>query len=131
MTSESKTMLGRQVDADEYGVLDTFSVAAPVKVQFQTQELQALCPAVEAIQPDIYDATLTYTAVTQAIESKSLKLWLVTYREQRIFGEHLACELYDHLARLQPAIADIHVRLVQNIRGGIVTVIDCPEGNQP
>ena len=126
------SMLGRVVAADEYGGLDTFPVDTPVRVEFRTAELQALCPAVPGIQPDIYDATLTYTAVTHAIESKSLKLWLVMFREQRIFAEHLACQLHDHLAELTPQVADIHVRLVQNVRGGIVTVVDCPpERNQP
>ncbi len=126
------SMLGRVVAADEYGGLDTFPVDTPVRVEFRTAELQALCPAVPGIQPDIYDATITYTAITHAIESKSLKLWLVTFREQRIFAEHLACRLHDHLAELTPQVVDIHVRLVQNIRGGIVTVVDCPpERNQP
>ncbi len=116
-----KTMLGRQVDASEYGRLDTFPVDRPIQVVFTTEELQALCPAVEGIQPDIYKATISYTAVTQAIESKSLKLWLTTYRDKRIFAEHLACEMADHIAALGDAVTDIEVTLSQNVRGGIAT----------
>ena len=107
-------MLGRQVDQDEYGRLDTFPVDRPVRVVFTTEELQALCPAVEGIQPDIYKATISYTAVTQAIESKSLKLWLTTYRDRRIFAEHLAGEMADHIAAIGGGVTDIEVTLSQN-----------------
>ncbi len=116
-------MLGRQVDQDEYGRLDTFPVDRPVRVVFTTEELQALCPAVEGIQPDIYKATISYTAVTQAIESKSLKLWLTTYRDRRIFAEHLAGEMADHIAAIGGGVTDIEVTLSQNVRGGIATEV--------
>ena len=121
MTEE--LMLGRAVQADEYGRLDTFEVDRPVQVTFATEELQALCPAVEGIQPDIYSATIRYTAVTHAIESKSLKLWLTTFRDRRIFAEHLVGELADRIAELGDAVADIEVTLAQNVRGGIATEV--------
>lgn len=116
-------MLGRSVEPDEYGRLDTFDVDRPTRITFHTEELQALCPAVEGIQPDIYSATISYTAVTKAIESKSLKLWLTTYRDQRIFAEHLAGVMADHIAALGNAVADIEVTLAQNVRGGIATEV--------
>ena len=116
-------MLGRTVEQAEYGRLDTFPVDRPVRVVFRTDELQALCPAVEGIQPDIYSATISYTAVTAAIESKSLKLWLTTYRDRRIFAEHLVGELADHVAALGDAVDDIEVTLTQNVRGGIATEV--------
>jgi 7-cyano-7-deazaguanine reductase len=119
-------MLGRPVSRDEYGRLDTFEVPAPVRVEFTTEELQALCPAVEGIQPDIYRATIRYTARTHAIESKSLKLWLVTYRDRRIFAEHLVKELHDHIAALGDKVSEISVTLSQSIRGGIATSVAYP-----
>ena len=119
-------MLGREVGQEEYGTLVTFPVLAPVSVQFYSKELQALCPAVPGVQPDIYEVSISYTAITHAIESKSLKLWLTTYRDQRIFAEHLVIELHDHVAALEPMVADVSVRLEQNIRGGIVTVVRHP-----
>lgn len=119
-------MLGRPVDTSEYGRLDTFPVEAPVRVEFVTEELQALCPAVTGIQPDIYRATIAYTAVTAAIESKSLRLWLVTFRDRRIFAEHLAKELHDHVAALGTAVTDVAITLEQNVRGGIATVVRYP-----
>jgi 7-cyano-7-deazaguanine reductase len=119
-------MLGRPVSPDEYGRLDTFEVEAPVRVEFVTDELQALCPAVDGIQPDVYRATISYVARTHAIESKSLKLWLVTYRDRRIFAEHLVKELHDHIAALGDKVSDISVTLSQNVRGGIATSVTYP-----
>jgi 7-cyano-7-deazaguanine reductase len=120
------SMLGRQVTGDEYGRLEFFPVPAPVRVTFRTDELQALCPAVDGIQPDIYTAEISYTAVTHAIESKSLKLWLTTYRDRRVFAELLAVELCERIAGHGPAVADVRARLTQNARGGIVTVVEHP-----
>lgn len=115
-------MLGRSVSPDEYGRLDTFPVDRPTTITFTTHELQALCPAVDGIQPDIYTATIRYTAVTNAVESKSLKLMLTTYRDTRIFAEHLAAELADKVSALE-GVADIEVKLTQNVRGGIATEV--------
>ena len=119
-------MLGRHVSQAEYGHLDTFEVEAPVRVEFTTDELQALCPAVEGIQPDVYRATISYVARTHAIESKSLKLWLVTYRDRQIFAEHLVKEIHDHVAALGSQVSDISVTLSQNVRGGITTMVTYP-----
>ena len=47
------SMLGRPVPSEEYGRLEFFEVDEPVRVTFLTDELEALCPAVEGIQPDI------------------------------------------------------------------------------
>jgi 7-cyano-7-deazaguanine reductase len=121
-------MLGRQVPEDEYGRLEMFEVPRPVRVRFLTSELQALCPAIEGLQPDLYEAEISYVARTHAIESKSLKLWLVTFRDRRIFAEHLVLELHERLSALAPAIDDVSVRLTQNARGGIVTVVEHPAG---
>jgi 7-cyano-7-deazaguanine reductase len=122
----TEPMLGRQVAVEEYGGLDTFLVERPVRVKFTTNELQSLCPAVPGIQPDIYEASIEYTAVTHAIESKSLKLWLVTFRDRRVFAEHLAIEMHDTIATLAPQVSDVRISLKQNTRGGIITEVTFP-----
>ena len=124
-------MLGRDVASDEYGTLEIFPVDRAVRVTFTTDELQALCPAVTGIQPDIYEAKISYTAVTHAIESKSLKLLLTTYRDQRVFAEHLVGDLADRIAGVGGAIADVEVTLTQNIRGGIVTEVTARPRAEP
>ena len=125
-SGQPEPMLGRHVEVEEYGRLDVFPVERPVRITFRTDELQALCPAVDGIQPDIYSAEIAYTAVSQAIESKSLKLWLTTFRDRRIFAEHLVLELHDTIVALGPGLADVRVRLTQNVRGGIETVVEHP-----
>ena len=119
-------MLGRHVSPNEYGRLDTFEVEGPVRVEFTTDELLALCPAVDGVQPDVYRATISYVAKTHAIESKSLKLWLITFRDRQIFAEHLVKELHDHIADLGDQVSDISVTLSQNVRGGIATSVTYP-----
>lgn len=122
----SEFMLGRDVDDDEIGTLDTFPLDAVATIDFHTAELQALCPAVAGIQPDIYDTHITFRAST-SIESKSLKLWLVTFRDQRIFAEHLAHtiarRIHDTLAD-DPTFEHVTVRMAQNIRGGIIETVE-------
>jgi NADPH-dependent 7-cyano-7-deazaguanine reductase QueF len=88
--------------------------------------LASLCPAVQGVQPDRYDARISYTAVTHALESKSFKLWLVTFRDRRIFAEELAVELHDGIAAFAPAVSDVSVRLTQCVRGGIITTVEYP-----
>ena len=60
------------------------------------------------------------------MESKSLKLWLVTFRDRRIFAEHLVSEIHGELASHEPAVTDVSVKLTQNARGGITTVVQHP-----
>lgn len=118
-------MLGRSVDPAEYGRLDTFPVDTPVRCRFETRELQALCPGVPGVQPDIYRASIEYVARSAAIESKSLKLWLVTFRDRRIFAEHLAAEIGQRIEEVD-GVELIGVTLVQNIRGGLEETVAYP-----
>ena len=118
-------MLGRAVDDDEIGTLHTFRLESVATVEFRTCELQALCPAVATTQPDIYDCTITFVAST-SIESKSLKLWLVSLREQRIFAEHLGHKIAERIRAVlkhDTTFEYVSVVLKQNIRGGITETV--------
>ena len=118
----TEPMLGRPVDPAEHGTLDTFPVDAPVHVTFETSELQALCPMVAAPQPDLYQCIIEYEAETVSIESKSLKLWLVTFRDRRIFAENLAVEIGSSIEQID-GLTLTEVRLTQNRRGGLVETV--------
>lgn len=120
-------MLGRPVLSAELGQIDTFPVDAPVRCRFETSELQALCPGVPGVQPDIYHASIEYVARSAAIESKSLKLWLVTFRDQSIFAEHLAAVIGQRIEQVS-GVDLIGVTLVQNIRGGLQETVTYPAG---
>lgn len=116
-------MLGREVDPDEVGTLTIIPLDAPLDIEFRSREFEALCPAVAGVQPDVYDLTITFTA-SASIESKSLKLWLVTFRDERIFAEHLAARIGQRIVEaLGEHLERMTVTLVQNIRGGIVETV--------
>ncbi len=121
----NEPLLGREVPASDYGQLDTFAVDSPVRCRFETEELEALCPAVPGIQPDIYRASIDYVATTRAIESKSLKLWLVTFRDQRIFAEHLAVAIGQRIESIE-GVERGSATLVQNVRGGLTETVTYP-----
>ena len=53
-------------------------------VEFTTNELTALCPITG--QPDFYELTLNYRPGGSLIESKSLKLYLWSFRDRGIFA---------------------------------------------
>jgi 7-cyano-7-deazaguanine reductase len=94
-------------------------------VEFTTNELTALCPITG--QPDFYKLTLTYRPNGFLIESKSLKLYLWSFRNRGIFAEDLAATLLkDLVSACNPA--EMTVDLTQQVRGGlqIRTVIHHP-----
>jgi 7-cyano-7-deazaguanine reductase len=65
------------------------------------------------------------------VESKSLKLYLWSFREERIFGEGLASTIArDIFEKLQPFTCQ--VTLQQNIRGGLqmTAVAECKRENE-
>jgi 7-cyano-7-deazaguanine reductase len=117
------TMLGRPVEPDEVGRLDTFTVGLEVAhIEFAGAELQSLCPAVDGTQPDIYRWTIRFAPSGRSIESKSLKLYLTTFREERIFAEHLATKIARDVCDVVGV--SVTVSLEQNVRGGIVTTVE-------
>src|SRR5215208_3378152 len=88
------------------------------KVRFTTDEVTSLCPVTG--QPDISGVSIEYEPDNLCIESKSLKLYLWSFRNHTIFVEGLAAEI---AAEVQRATAARSVRVVvtQHVRGGIVT----------
>lgn len=116
-------MLGRPVTTEEYGRLETFPADPNTRViEMNGDELTALCPAVAGLQPDFYRWTIRYSPNGSCIESKSLKLYLLTFRDVAIFAEHLA----PRMAREIAAVLDteVYVRLVQKSRGGIEIAVE-------
>jgi 7-cyano-7-deazaguanine reductase len=94
-------------------------------VEFATNELTALCPITG--QPDFYELTLTYRPKMSLIESKSLKLYLWSFRDRGIFAEDLAATLLKDLVSACDPV-EMTVDLTQQVRGGlrIRTVVHHP-----
>lgn len=88
------------------------------RVRFMTDELTSLCPVTG--QPDISSVEITYEPNERCIESKSLKLYLWSFRDKAAFAEALAGEIAAEVMRAAEA-RSVRVVLTQHIRGGIVT----------
>jgi 7-cyano-7-deazaguanine reductase len=106
-----------QPHKDEFRGLDTFPAPPSVTtVQMASDEVSALCAVTG--QPDWYTVTITYRPDSRCVESKSLKLYLGTFRNQGVFGESFADRIaHDIMEAAAPRW--VRVTVVQKPRGGI------------
>ncbi|HEY3144425.1 MAG TPA: preQ(1) synthase [Acidimicrobiales bacterium] len=112
------TVLGRTV-RHPIDHLECFDAPAHVtNVRFSTDELMSLCPVTE--QPDLSSLVIEYRPDRRCIESKSLKLYLWSFRDRKAFCEALAAEIADEVVRAADP-HDVRVTITQHARGGIVT----------
>lgn len=97
--------------------LDTFPRPPHVTtVRFTSDELTAFCPVTH--QPDFYTFELEYQPDQLCIESKSLKLYLWSFRSEHCFAETLASDMVQHICDLiDPIYCQVVLR--QQIRGGL------------
>jgi 7-cyano-7-deazaguanine reductase len=101
-----------------YAGLETFPNPGVAHVEMTSDELTAVCPVTG--QPDLYVATIEYWPGPLCIESKSLKLYLNSFRDQGHFAEALAVKIRDDAAEALQLPADkVRVTLRQKARGGI------------
>jgi 7-cyano-7-deazaguanine reductase len=101
-----------------YAGLEAFPNPGVSHVQMTSDELAAVCPVTG--QPDLYTAAIEYEPADLCLESKSLKLYLMTFRNEGHFCEALAVRIRDDVAaalRLPPD--RVRVTLTQKARGGI------------
>jgi 7-cyano-7-deazaguanine reductase len=104
--------------SSQYAGLETFPNPGVSRVEMTSDELTAVCPITN--QPDLYTATIEYEPESLCLESKSLKLYLMTFRDEGHFCEALAVRIRDDVAQALELSADrVRVRLVQKARGGI------------
>jgi 7-cyano-7-deazaguanine reductase len=87
------------------------------KVRFSTDEVTSLCPVTG--QPDISSVVIEYEPDRLCIESKSLKLYLWSFRDRAVFAEALAAEIAAEVQRSTRPRA-VCVVVTQHARGGIV-----------
>jgi 7-cyano-7-deazaguanine reductase len=108
--------LGKKVNTPSKQ-LDTFDKPVNVTVvKFESNELTSFCPVTH--QPDFNTVTIEFEPDKLCIESKSLKLYLWSFREEPIFAEGLANTIAEDIFNaIHPVWCKI--TLVQNIRGGM------------
>jgi 7-cyano-7-deazaguanine reductase len=120
------TLLGR--NAQPAKKLETFPNHHPGRrytVTLTTDEFTCVCPATG--QPDFATITIKYIPDKKIVESKSLKLYLWSYRNEGVFHEHVTNTICDDLVKaLDPHW--IEVTGAFKVRGGIaITVVAAHE----
>ncbi|MBX5464442.1 MAG: preQ(1) synthase [Clostridia bacterium] len=106
--------------------LETFPKPEGVEnVILSSDEVTSLCPVTG--QPDWETVTIEYAPDRLCIESKSLKLYLWSFREEGVFAEALAARIaQDVQAAARPHW--VRVRVEQKPRGGIRIVATAAAG---
>ena len=106
------SLLGNQTDqprSPEEAVLETVPNPHPgthYLVRFVCPELTTLCPVTG--QPDFAHLVIDYVPDAKLVESKSLKLYLASYRNHT--GFHEACSI-DIAKRLERELSPVWLRL--------------------
>ena len=100
--------------------LETFPAPAGVtQVVCESDEFTALCPVTGA--PDWYVVTITYSPWNRCVESKTVKLYLNSLRNEGMFCEALSAKLaHDFGQALKPKSLSVIIK--QKPRGGVSIV---------
>jgi 7-cyano-7-deazaguanine reductase len=90
------------------------------EIQIQCPEFTSVCPMTGL--PDFGEIRITYVPESRCVELKSLKYYLVEFRNKGIFYEQVTNQILDDLvAALQPrrmtVVGDF------SVRGGIKTIV--------
>ena len=103
--------------------LDTFAyefAGRDIWVEFEMPEFTAICPFSEF--PDFAVIRLRYVPSTRCIELKSLKLYINSFREIKVFHEHVVnIILEDFVKACDPLKVEIEGDF--HVRGNIKTVV--------
>jgi len=103
--------------------LETFPNPRPERnyeIAIHCPEFTSLCP--KTGQPDFGEIRITYVPDAKCVELKSLKYYIIEFRNRGIFYEHVTNEILDDLvAVLEPrrltVVGDF------SVRGGIKTLV--------
>ena len=103
--------------------LETFANPRPERdfeILIECPEFTSLCPMTGL--PDFGTIRITYTPDRQCVELKSLKFYLMEFRNKGIFYESVTNQILDDLAAL---IQPRRLRVVGDfsVRGGIKTTV--------
>lgn len=116
--------LPRPTNPDEAReVLRDESFPAPdvQRITLEATEFTALCPRTG--QPDFGSVEIEYEPAERCLESKAVKYYLWSFRDQGAFCETLAARIADDVV-YAIAPAWVRVRVHQSVRGGIALVAE-------
>ena len=116
------TLLGREAAPTKK--LETFPNHHPERdytVTLSSDEFTCVCPATG--QPDFARMTIQYIPDRLILESKSLKLYLWSFRSQGVFHEHVTNVILDRLVEtLAPRWCKVTADF--SVRGGIAITVE-------
>jgi 7-cyano-7-deazaguanine reductase len=117
--AEGRTLPFTGPEAIDVQVLETFGYEGPEQeIVTETSEFSAVCPY--SGLPDYAKLTISYVPGQRCIELKSLKYYIISYRNVGIFQEHATARIAEDLFRaLEPR--RLTVSTVYNVRGGFLT----------
>jgi len=118
-TAEGRTVPFVGPEHVDVAVLETFPYEGPEQeIVTETKEFSAVCPF--SGLPDFATLTIRYIPGKSCVELKSLKYYVLSYRNVGIYQEHATAKLAEDLfGVLKPK--SITVTTVYNIRGGFDT----------
>ena len=103
--------------------LDTFAYEFPgkeIKINLEINEFTAICPFSDF--PDFATIRIEYVPNERCIELKSLKLYINSFRNVKIFHEHVInIILEDFVAACDPLRVDLEGDF--HVRGNIKTIV--------
>jgi 7-cyano-7-deazaguanine reductase len=116
------TLLGQNTTQPSK-TLETFPNRHPSRdytITLTTDEFTCVCPATG--QPDFATITIEYIPDQRIVESKSLKLYIWSYRNEGVFHEHVTNVILDDLvAALDPRWCKVTAEF--SVRGGIAITV--------
>jgi 7-cyano-7-deazaguanine reductase len=112
-------------EAREVLKTEAFPAPAVQRVTLDGLEFTSICPRTG--QPDFGRVEIEYRPGARCLESKAVKYYLWSFRDQGAFCETLAARIADDVVY---AIAPrwVRVRVHQNVRGGIALVAEAERG---
>ena len=120
------TILGNKAQPSR--VLETFPNQHQERnytITMHTREFTCLCPV--TAQPDFATLTISYIPDARIVESKSLKLYLWSFRDEGIFHEHVCNTILDCLVdTIKPRWCEVTADFSK--RGGISISVNAEHG---
>jgi len=112
-------------EAREYLKASAFHAPDVQTVSMTGTEFTSVCPRTG--QPDFGTVTIEYVPDALCIESRALKYYLWSFRDEPAFVETVAAHIADDVVyAIQPRT--VTVQVTQNVRGGIAIVVAATRG---
>jgi 7-cyano-7-deazaguanine reductase len=103
--------------------IDTFAYEFPgreIKINFEIPEFTCVCPFSDF--PDFATLRLEYTPNERCVELKSLKLYINSFRNVKIFHEHVINVILEDFVKACDPLS-VNLEGDFNVRGNIKTVV--------